>query len=142
MAWLAFFPVLTILVLLAKCGNSSHKDNGVQTPQNVETMVMILMSQTPTETVTLFPTETQIPTLTPLVVSNTPEPTLCASPSCGCIIKGNINSEGKKIYHCPNSPNYKETEINKRGERYFCTEQEAIEAGFERTSNTSYCGFN
>ena len=65
----------------------------------------------------------------------------CNNPSCGCVIKGNINSKGKKIYHCPNSPNYDDTRINKPGERYFCTEAEAIAAGFSRTGNTSYCGF-
>ena len=137
-AWMAFFPVLTLLVLLSKCGS---KQTATETPQSVETMVMLLMSHTPTATVTPIPTDTPVPTNTSMTITNTPKPTSCASPSCGCVIKGNINSEGKKIYHCPNSPNYNETEINKTGERYFCTEQEAIDAGFERTSNTSYCGF-
>lgn len=42
--WLAFFPVLTILVLLSKCG---HSEKPKETPQNVETMVSILMNETP-----------------------------------------------------------------------------------------------
>lgn len=41
-----------------------------------------------------------------------------------CLIKGNISSE--KIYHTPDSPWYEQT----KAEVMFCTEQEAINAGF------------
>lgn len=41
-----------------------------------------------------------------------------------CLIKGNIGSE--KIYHTPDSPWYEQT----KPEVMFCTEDEAIEAGF------------
>lgn len=44
----------------------------------------------------------------------------------GCVIKGNINSKGEKIYHTPDSPSYKIT----KPEMWFCTEQEAEAAGF------------
>lgn len=48
----------------------------------------------------------------------------------GCPIKGNISANGK-IYHPPWSPWYARTKINeKKGERWFCTEAEAIEAGW------------
>lgn len=49
-----------------------------------------------------------------------------------CQIKGNINSKGDRIYHTPgSSKNYAATRINeKRGEKWFCTEQEAIAAGW------------
>ncbi|PZD93809.1 nuclease [Paenibacillus sambharensis] len=46
----------------------------------------------------------------------------CAEPS----IKGNINSKGDKIYHTPGSSHYDLT----KPERMFCTEEEAVEAGF------------
>ena len=42
--WLLFFPVLTLLVLLSKCGNSEKPK---ETPQNVETAVSIMMNETP-----------------------------------------------------------------------------------------------
>ena len=42
----------------------------------------------------------------------------------GCLIKGNIGSE--KIYHTPDSPWYEQT----KAEVMFCTEEEAIKAGF------------
>lgn len=48
----------------------------------------------------------------------------------GCPIKGNI-SKGGRIYHTPWSKWYTKTSINeKAGERWFCTEAEAIEAGW------------
>lgn len=49
----------------------------------------------------------------------------------GCYIKGNINSDGERIYHTPDSPAYRTTEIDpRRGERWFCTEAEARSAGW------------
>ena len=47
-----------------------------------------------------------------------------------CVIKGNINRKGDKIYHAPWSRSYKRTKINtSKGERWFCTEAEALAAG-------------
>lgn len=43
-----------------------------------------------------------------------------------CVIKGNINSKGEKIYHTPDSPSYKQT----KPEMLFCTKAEAEAAGF------------
>lgn len=49
----------------------------------------------------------------------------------GCNIKGNINGDGAKIYHIPDSSSYRSTEIDEsRGERWFCTESEARAAGW------------
>jgi endonuclease YncB( thermonuclease family) len=48
----------------------------------------------------------------------------------GCPIKGNISRNGK-IYHPPWSPWYEKTRINtENGERWFCSEAEAISAGW------------
>lgn len=48
----------------------------------------------------------------------------------GCPIKGNISSKGK-IYHTPWSRHYAQTGVNtKRGERWFCNEKEATDAGW------------
>ena len=47
-----------------------------------------------------------------------------------CLIKGNISSSGK-IYHTPAAPWYSRTKINEaKGERWFCTEEEALAAGW------------
>ena len=48
-----------------------------------------------------------------------------------CVIKGNINGDGERIYHLPGTPTYEETVIRvENGERWFCTEEEALEAGW------------
>ena len=53
----------------------------------------------------------------------------------GCLIKGNISYYGgKKIYHVPGQKYYDVTEINEAaGERWFCTEEEAIAAGWRKS---------
>lgn len=48
-----------------------------------------------------------------------------------CLIKGNINSKGEKIYHTPDSPSYEQT----KPEMWFCTEEEAQAAGFRPPNN-------
>ena len=48
-----------------------------------------------------------------------------------CQIKGNINSRGEKIYHIPGAAGYGSTRIDeKKGERWFCSVEEAIAAGW------------
>lgn len=50
-----------------------------------------------------------------------------------CVIKGNISSSGEKIYHVPGGRSYDETIITEsKGERWFCTEQEAVDAGWRK----------
>jgi micrococcal nuclease len=50
----------------------------------------------------------------------------CSNPQ----IKGNINSRGEKIYHMPGGQYYDIT----IAEQWFCTEEEAQEAGFRRAA--------
>ncbi len=54
-----------------------------------------------------------------------------------CNIKGNIHARKKtKIYHLPKCPNYKTTIVETfRGEEWFCSEEEAQEAGFKKAEN-------
>lgn len=53
-----------------------------------------------------------------------------------CVIKGNVNSKKEKIYHYPGCGSYNQTQINaEEGDRWFCTEAEASEAGFRRAGN-------
>ena len=48
----------------------------------------------------------------------------------GCPIKGNISPNGR-IYHAPWSPWYSRTKVStNKGERWFCNEAEALEAGW------------
>lgn len=51
-------------------------------------------------------------------------------------IKGNINSEGVKLYHLPvGCPSYKTTDIDKAGEQMFVSEADAIAAGWNKAGN-------
>jgi micrococcal nuclease len=52
-----------------------------------------------------------------------------------CIIKGNISDLGYgKKYFLPHCPNYNKVKIDSRkGDAYFCTENEAIQAGFSKS---------
>ena len=52
-------------------------------------------------------------------------------PPDGCLIKGNINSEGVRIYHLPGTRDYDITVIRvEDSERWFCTEAEAVAASW------------
>lgn len=51
-----------------------------------------------------------------------------------CSIKGNINYNGEKIYHVPGQEYYDSTVINTDyGERWFCSEEEALAAGWRKS---------
>lgn len=51
-----------------------------------------------------------------------------------CNIKGNISfNKGKKVYHLPGMEDYESTFIDPaKGERWFCTESEAIASGWHK----------
>ena len=53
-----------------------------------------------------------------------------AQPVSGCTIKGNISANGR-IYHLPGQRDYERTRIDTTlGERWFCSEPEAMAAGW------------
>ncbi|MBI2007539.1 MAG: thermonuclease family protein [Candidatus Blackburnbacteria bacterium] len=55
-------------------------------------------------------------------------------PSAECGIKGNISSSGEKIYHTPGQRYYEKTKIEEnKGERWFCTEEEAEKEGWRKS---------
>ncbi len=75
------------------------------------------------------------------VCVETPAPTLAGSPAEGtceysgtseAVIKGNISTNsGEKIYHVPGGGFYEPTVIDEAaGERWFCTESDAVAAGW------------
>ena len=59
----------------------------------------------------------------------------CTSHKQGCDIKGNISFDTQeKIYHVPGGYFYNETSIDSSyGEKWFCTEQEAINNGWRKS---------
>jgi micrococcal nuclease len=69
-------------------------------------------------------------------VKNIKPAAISGSAKSGCVIKGNIGAKGDKIYHLPNCPYYKNTVINEsQGEKWFCSETEAIAAGWRKAKN-------
>ena len=51
-----------------------------------------------------------------------------------CNIKGNISSNGDKIYHIQGDLFYKKTKISpNKGEKWFCSEKQAIESGWRKS---------
>ena len=80
------------------------------------------------------PTETENPQ-EPTVFTGCPNG--CTTHFPGCDIKGNISfNSGEKIYHVPGGEYYDATIINPDyGERWFCTEQEAIENGWRKSKH-------
>jgi hypothetical protein len=51
-----------------------------------------------------------------------------------CNIKGNVSTQGERIYHVPGQEYYDETRISaSHGERWFCSEEEAREAGWRKS---------
>ena len=52
-------------------------------------------------------------------------------PPDNCVIKGNINRKGRKLYHRPSDRSYARTVVSpEKGERWFCSEEEAKAAGW------------
>jgi cold shock CspA family protein len=65
--------------------------------------------------------------------SRSPSP-IAAVTKPNCHVKGNISvSSGNKIYHLPGMEDYESTVIDEGGgERWFCSESEAIAAGWKK----------
>jgi len=64
-------------------------------------------------------------------------PNLASSSSSGvCTIKGNISSTKERIYHVIGCGSYGKTTIDEsKGEKWFCSEQEALDAGWRKALN-------
>lgn len=97
-----------------------------------------LVTPEATGEITLLPTVTPEPPPLP-----TPAPEVLPSEETGAttpvppeaLIKGNISSSGEKIYHVPGGAYYSQVKINESaGEAWFVTEEEAVAAGFRKSS--------
>jgi len=70
-------------------------------------------------------------------VQPSPVPPPSEEPTNGsCDIKGNISSKQEKIYHVQGCGSYNATKIDEAaGERWFCSEQEGVDAGWRKAEN-------
>jgi endonuclease YncB( thermonuclease family) len=68
----------------------------------------------------------------PATVGSTPTSKKAAEHG-DCLIKGNISSKNERIYHVPGTSWYNKTKIDTaKGERWFCSEDEAQAAGWRK----------
>ncbi len=111
------------------------------TQQPTETPPATNTADPPTASAQL-PTDTPVPAQ-PIAVTQGSNPDAftciggCAeAPNPTCNIKGNVNSKKEKIYHMEGWRDYNRTDIKpEEGDRWFCIEQEAIDAGFRAPKN-------
>ncbi|HTX86951.1 MAG TPA: thermonuclease family protein, partial [Candidatus Nanoarchaeia archaeon] len=65
-----------------------------------------------------------------------PAAEISSSSASQCLIKGNINASGVKIYELPDCPYYQATVIDaNKGEKWFCSEAAALAAGWRKAGN-------
>ncbi len=55
-----------------------------------------------------------------------------APPNPGCAIKGNVNRKGERIFHVPGQRDYERVKMNSAVKRWFCSEEEAVAAGWRK----------
>lgn len=73
---------------------------------------------------------------TPPQKTNIISPPAQTNTTNSCTIKGNINASGEKIYHTASCGSYNKTNIDEsKGEKWFCTEQEALDGGWRKALN-------
>lgn len=151
-------PTATLLPVLTDTTQPPLTSTPTQTPVPTNTEPP---SPTPTTPPTVTVPDTEVPTTvpSPIVPTSTPviaEATVapltqshasnpnaftcingCAEPpDPSCAIKGNVNSKGDHIYHIPGWRDYERTTIKpEEGDRWFCTEEEAQNAGFRAPKN-------
>ncbi|MEP0902753.1 cold shock domain-containing protein [Nodosilinea sp. FACHB-13] len=92
------------------------------------------LSTKPSPSPTASPSTTTPPAPAAQPSTTTPLSPVDAVAEPACTVKGNISiSSGNKLYHVPGMEDYEGTEIHlDKGERWFCTEAEAIAAGWRR----------
>ena len=65
-----------------------------------------------------------------------PTPIQTSNADTACKIKGNIGATGEKIYHLFGCGSYDKTKIDEsRGEKWFCSEDEAVNSGWRKAKN-------
>ena len=112
-----------ILFVSTACGADKATMPVASTPEPIR-----VATQTRAPTALPARPPTSVPALGPVGAC----PQGCVQPPGGCRIKGNISvPAGEKIYHVPGGSFYEATVISPaQGERWFCTEQEALNNGW------------
>lgn len=122
------YIIVLVLLLTAACSFVVIDDRPEDVRIATQTARAALIPPLPAGSirVSLFPTDTPdadlLPTVTP-------------TPEC-VLVKGNISSDGRKLYHLPGMRNYDQVKIDEvAGEKTWCSEQAAIDAGWTKAGN-------
>lgn len=147
--------ILLCVLLLAGCSSSSSKPGPKAAMLPTATPEMLIVRPTRANPTPIIPdivytltAKANEPAFHPTAEStpkapmdfrptSTPTPVRGNTSSSGaCTIKGNVNSKGERIYHCPGWRDYYNTDVvPSNGDRWFCSEAEAQAAGFRRPKN-------
>ena len=112
-----------------KTPSPQEEHSYVSSIEQTATALVYPMPSNPTQ----ISQQTAYPTAQPQYLTQMP-----TASSKRCVIKGNVSKRNndQKIYHCPNWRDYDRTNvIESEGDRWFCTEAEAIAAGFRAPKN-------
>jgi hypothetical protein len=112
-------------------------------PLDVAVIDTPVIEQPAVAPVVALPTDKPIAAATevPAAAPSNDSPFTCAggcatAPDPSCSIKGNVNSNGERIFHTIGDSTYGRTDIKpEEGDRWFCTIQEALDAGFRAPEN-------
>lgn len=136
-----FRVVLPVVLAVASPTATSVPTPLPTVPPAIPTLVPTVAPATPTPLPTMPPVATvaaPVRLADPVAAVN---PFSCVggcavAPDPSCAIKGNVNSDGERIYHAPDGRSYSRTDIKpEEGDRWFCTEAEAVAAGFRAPEN-------
>lgn len=115
--------------------NTCNGELKADTEEQENTNTVVKPTDNTTNTPPVPTTETSTSTSNEIVTTPAPEnPSETTQTKCN--IKGNISSSGEKIYHYPSCASYTRTKIDEsKGERWFCTSEEARTAGWREALN-------
>ena len=115
--------VLSILFLLALVlVGCAEPPSPTPTPEVDHSPLVSPIEPSPIETPTVVPT-----------LSTSRCPTGCFDPNEECLIKGVVTGVGDKYYYLPEMEGYQDALLLvKYGGRWFCSEEDAIQNGFEK----------
>jgi len=116
----------------APTNNSPPPITSITKPTRLSTIPLVPTNRSPPP-ITSITKPTRLSTIPPAPTNNSPPP-ITSITMPGCVIKGNISVDTRdKLYHIPGMEDYDRTIISPaKGERWFCSESEALAAGWQR----------
>lgn len=120
--------IMSLFIVLAACGTPTEDGTGILF-KTADPRLSFGFRLLPAPPIDIAPEVVPSEEVGEIVPDPTPVP------PCE-IVKGNISRDGRKLYHVEGMSNFDQVKISEAdGERFFCSEQEAIDAGWARAGN-------